>query len=317
MDLLSSVLAQMKLQGTLYFRTAFSPPWGVRVPAFENVARFHYVHRGRCWLEIAGVETPLLLEQGDLVLVTRGAEHVLADSRSASVKTVDEVVAESGFTGEGALVYGTQGQGHDTQLVCGHFAFDRDASHPLIEALPPYLHVRNTGDVSHLWLDSTLKLIGSETGDTQLGGDLITLKLSEIIFTQAIRAHLALDGRRQRVFSGLADPGISRALRSIHREPSKTWTLDALARDAGLSRTVFADRFRDLMGMTVMQYLTGWRMQAGRRLLIDSDKPIIEVAERSGYRSEAAFGRVFKKHFSMGPAAYRRLRRERLVSAAS
>ena len=161
MDLLSSVLAQMKLQGTLYFRTAFSPPWGVRVPAFENVARFHYVHRGRCWLEIAGIEAPLLLEQGDLVLVTRGAEHVLADSRSASVKTVDEVVAESGFTGEGALVYGTQGQGHDTQLVCGHFAFDRDASHHdrSIAALPPCPeHRRCVASLAR----QHLELIGSE-----------------------------------------------------------------------------------------------------------------------------------------------------------
>lgn len=309
MDLLSSVLALMKLQGTLYFRTAFSPPWGVRVPAFENVARFHHVHRGRCWLAIAGIETPLLLEQGDLAIVTRGAEHVIADPRDTVVKSVDEVVAESGFTGEGALVYGDREQGHHTELVCGHFAFNRDASHPLIDALPPYIHVRNTGDMSDLWLDSTLKLIGAEAGGARLGGDLITLKLSEIIFAQAIRAHLASDGGRQQVFRGLADPSISRALRSIHREPSKAWTLDALARVAGLSRTAFAGRFHDLMGMTVMRYLTGWRMQVGRGLLVDTDKPVIEVAERSGYRSEAAFGRVFKKHFAVGPAAYRRGKR--------
>lgn len=308
MDLLSSVLALMKLQGTLYFRTAFTPPWGVRVPAFENVARFHHVHRGRCWLAIAGIDAPLLLEQGDLAIVTRGAEHVIADPRDTAIKSVDEVVAESGFTGEGALVYGDREEGHDTQLVCGHFAFDPDASHPLIDALPAFIHVRNSGDASHHWLDSTLKLIGSEAGGAYLGGDLITLRLSEIIFAQAIRAHLASDGRQQAVFRGLADPNISRALNAIHRDPGHPWKLDSLARVAGLSRTAFAGRFHELMAMTVMQYLTGWRMQVGRGLLVDSDNPIIDVAERSGYRSEAAFGRVFKKHFTMGPAAYRRRR---------
>ncbi len=308
MDILSDVLGLLKLQGTLYFRTAFSPPWGIEVPAFENVARFHLVHRGRCWLAVAGVDDPVLLEQGDLVIVTHGAEHRLSDPAAALTRSVDEVVAQSGFTGEGALVYGEPGHGHDTQLVCGHFAFDKDAGHPLLDALPPFIHVRNTGDISHLWLEGTLKLIGSEAGGDSLGNEFVTLRLSEIIFAQAIRAYLAADGQTRQVFRGLADSHISRTLRALHQEPEAAWTLEKMARRAGLSRTAFANRFHECMEMTPMQYLTGWRMQVGRQLLTESDLPILDVAERSGYRSEAAFGRVFRRHFAASPARYRRSR---------
>ena len=242
------------------------------------------------------------------MIVTHGAEHRLSDPAATPARSVDEVVGRSGFTGEGALVYGEPGQGHDTQLVCGHFAFDRDAGHPLLDALPPFIHVRNRGDAAHLWLEGSLKLIGSEAGSENLGNEFVTLRLSEIIFAQAIRAYLAADGQTRRVFRGLADSHVSRALRALHREPEAAWTLEKMARSAGLSRTSFAVRFHECMGMTPMQYLTGWRMQVGRRLLCESDLPVLDVAERSGYRSEAAFGRVFRRHFETSPARYRRTR---------
>lgn len=244
MDLLSEILELLKLKGTFYFRTSFSPPWGVLVPAFENVSRFHFVHRGRCWLTVEGVEAPLLLEQGDLAIITHGAEHSMRDHPDKPLRTVDQVVSDAGFTGEGALVAGEQGSGQETQLACGHFAFHRDATHLLIEELPPYLHIKDFGESSTLWLESTLKLIGLEAGRANLGGDLIALKLTEIIFTQAIRA-----------------------------------------------------------------YLTAWRMQIARRNLVETDASIYQIAEQSGYRSEAAFGRVFKRHFNTAPATYRRLLR--------
>ncbi len=309
MDLLSDILELLKLKGTFYFRTSFNPPWGVLVPAFENVSRFHFVHRGRCWLTVDGVTEPLLLEQGDLAIITHGAQHSMRDHPERPLKTVDQVVSDAGFTGEGALVVGEQGSGHETQLLCGHFAFDRDATHPLIEELPPYLHIKDFGESSTLWLESTLKLIGAEAGRANLGGDLIALKLTEIIFTQAIRAYLTGDGQRQLVFKGVVDQHIGRSLAELHRNPAEAWTLDAMARNAGLSRTAFAMRFHELMGMTPIQYLTAWRMQIARRNLIETDASIYQVAEQSGYHSEAAFGRVFKRHFSTAPATYRRLQR--------
>lgn len=309
MDILSDVLSLMKLKGTLYFRTSFTSPWGVTVPSFQNVSRFHYAHRGRCYALVDGVDDPVLLEQGDLVIITRGAGHTLCcDIKNVEAKLLDQVVSESGFTGSGVLVYGEPGTDLETQLICGHFAFDPEAHHPLVDALPPVIHVRNYGDTAHSWLEATLRVIGGEAGRGELGGDLIAMKLTEIIFAQAIRTYLATEGQDRLVFGAIANPNIRRALEAVHGDPAKAWTVDALAREAGLSRTSFAASFKQLMAVTPHQYITSWRMQMARRLLTETELPMIEIAERSGYTSEAAFGRVYKKHFGVPPASYRRRR---------
>ncbi len=310
MDLLSDILANLKMVGTLYFRTEFSSPWGVEVPAYSNVSRFHFVHRGRCFAQVAGVSEPVLLEQGDIIIITHGAQHILSDPDKVNAVSVDQVIEQSGFTGKGALVHGSHKGGHETQLVCGHFAFDADASHPLIDALPPYLHINDSSEAAGTWLDSTLRIIGSEAGRGGMGGDLIALKLSEIIFAQVIRTFLNTEGRDIRPFAAFADQSISRALEAMHSDPARNWTLEAMAGVAGMSRTVFAGRFSELMAMTPLAYLTEWRMQVARRLLLESDAPMIDVAEQSGYGSEASFGRVFKKRFSVPPAEYRKTRAE-------
>jgi AraC family transcriptional regulator, activator of mtrCDE len=306
MDLLSDILDLMKLSGTLYFRTSFSSPWGVQVPSFENVCRFHYAHRGRCFARVADEEKAIPLEQGDLIIIPHGAPHVLSDPIDASSLTVDQVVEESGFTGTGALVFGEAGSGHETQLICGHFAFDTGAQHLLLEALPPFIHIKEYGTVSPGWLDDTLKIIGAEMGHDHMGSELIALKLSEIIFTQSIRQYLATEGRDRQGMAGFSDMQIRQALEAIHREPDHNWTVESLARIAGLSRTAFSNKFTDLVTLTPLAYLTAWRMQLARRLLIDTDIPIIDVAARSGYQSEASFGRVFKGHFDLPPATFRR-----------
>lgn len=306
MDLLSDILNQMKLAGTLYFRTAFTPDWAVEVPAYNKVARFHFVHRGRCYARVDSTEKPVLLEQGDLIIIPHGARHILSDPVEVDALTVDEVVAKSSFNGSGALVYGSLEPSHATQFVCGHFAFDEDVNHPLIDSLPAFIRIREQAGVSNIWLDSTLKVIGAETGRGGLGSDLIALKLSEIILAQAIRTFLDNEGKDMKVFAAFADPAISRALEALHRAPTPNWTLKEMAREAGMSRTLFAAKFSKLMMMTPLGYLTAWRIQSARRLLLETDAPIIEVAEQSGYSSEASFGRVFKRRFNVPPARYRR-----------
>lgn len=306
MDLLSDILNVMKLSGTLYFRTAFTAPWGLDVPAFENVSRFHYVHRGRCFAQVEGHREAVCLEQGDLVIITRGTRHTLSDPVDVAARTVEQVVAQSGFSGRGALVYGGADAGHETQLICGHFAFDPGASHVLLDALPLYLHLKEYGKESPGWLDDTLRIIGAEAGRDQLGSDLIALKLSEIIFTQALRSYLATEGQQRRGLAGFADKRIRQALQAIHEDPARPWSVDSLARIAGLSRTAFSNRFNELIASTPLGYLTAWRMQLARRLLAETDLPIIEVATRSGYQSEASFGRIFKRHFDLPPAGFRR-----------
>lgn len=291
MDLLSDILLRLNLKGSLYFRTSFTSPWGVEVPPFQNVARFHFAHRGRCLVRVAGAGTLVALEQGDLLIVPRGAGHRLFcdPANEDQVLPLDRVLDLSGFTGEGALVYGGDQDERDTQLICGHFAFDPLARHPILDRLPPYIHLANYGEMAGKWMEYTLRMIGTEAGGAQIGGDLIALKMSEIIFAQALRAYLAQDGAGQAGLAGFSDPQISRALSAMHRNPEVDWTVAELARVAGLSRTGFALRFAELMAMTPISYLTAWRMQVARHALRHSSQSTADVAEQVGYASQAAF----------------------------
>ena len=308
MDILSDILSRMQLSGTLYFRTSFTSPWSIQVPAFENVARFHFAHKGRCLVRVEADRPPVLLEQGDLIIIMRGAAHTLFCDPTTENQAVvlDRVVEESGFTGKGALVYGELGTNHETQLVCGHFAFGKNAQHLLIDALPSHIHIKNYGEASGAWMENTLKVIGSEAGRDHMGSDLIALKMSEIIFAQALRTYLEGEGQRAPVLAGFADQNISRALTAIHENYGHKWSLEGLAEIAGMSRTAFTSRFSQCMTMPPLGYITHWRMLIAGQELATSSKPIIEIAENAGYHSEAAFSRAFKKHHMKAPATYRR-----------
>lgn len=308
MDLLSDILSRLRLSGTLYFRTSFTSPWSIQVPSFQHVTRFHFAHKGRCMIRVNEEEAPVVLEQGDLAIITRGAAHTLFCDPEAENQTImlDQVIEESGFTGKGALVYGEHGTNHETQLVCGHFAFSNETQHLLIDTLPPHILIKNYGEQSGVWMENMLKVIGHEAGRDQMGSDLIALKMSEIIFTQTLRTYLEGSDPDTPVIAGFTDKGIARALTAIHQDPSQPWGLEKLAQIAGMSRTAFATRFSHCMSMTPLGYITHWRMQIARQELTETRDSIIEIAAKVGYNSEAAFSRVFKKHNAKSPTMYRR-----------
>jgi len=301
MDIVSDVLSLLKLESTFYFRTVFYEPWGILVPSYENVARFHFVHRGRCWVSVDGEK--ITLNQGDLIIIPHGAKHVIHNPVDAKVETLEK--ASANYLGEDVFIYGEQGTNNDTQLVCGHWSFDQRVTHALIEMLPGYIHVKRSS-ATNSWLEQTLSMIGYETEMAQPGYQQITKKLSESIFTYTVRDYLATHDKDGQFYGALRDKNILKVLQALHQTPSENWNIEMMCSIANLSRTSFINRFASHVGMTPLQYLTHWRMQISCRLLLDSDSPIIEIAEKVGYQSEAAFGRVFKKHFSIGPSVYRK-----------
>jgi len=311
LDLLSDILTRLSLKGTLYFRTSFTPPFGVHVPSYQNVARFHFAYRGECMEHVPAANETLRLTQGDLVLIPHGAEHMLMcqHSRPDSALPLDTVLSRSGYRGEGVLVYGGDEEDQDTQLICGHLTYGMHGrscpGHTLLERLPPYILIRDYGEERGVWLEATLRVIAAEAGRDRMGSDLIALKMTEALFAQAIRAHLETVSPDDGALAGFADPNLSRALSAFHREPAKDWTVEGLARIAGQSRTGFAQHFAAKMGMTPMQYLTSWRMQIACEGLVDSRLSVADAAELAGYASEAAFSRVFRKQLGVSPAAYR------------
>ncbi len=306
MDVLSDILDLISLRGSLYFRTHFSPPWAVQVPAFEQVARFHFVTRGECWVQVQGQSTSLQLGPGDLVVIPRGVAHILKDDPARTPASLDDVIEKSGFRGDGALVYGGSEDNLPCKLVCGHFAFDADVQHPLLDALPAYLHIPAAVGVDYTWLESALRFVAHEADSGQPGSDAILRRLAEIIFVQTLRSLDTTENPALQGIAGLLDKRLAGALRAIHSRPGEQWSLDALAGEAAMSRTRFAVRFRDTIGMAPMEYLTLWRMQVARRLILQSTLPMIEIANRVGYTSESAFNRAFHRQVGRPPGSLRR-----------
>jgi AraC-like DNA-binding protein len=305
-DVLSDILASLKLKGSLYFATEFSAPWGVRVPRLGDVTRFHLVMRGGCWVKVGREEEPTHLESGDLVLVPHGAEHVLSDVPRRAAVLVDDVLKRAGFKGRGSLVFGGPDRGMPTRLLCGHFEFEEGLSHPFIRKLPARIVIRRDEAARHPWFEDVLRLIEGEARTGRPGSEAVVMRLSEILFIQSVRVWAEDSGHPPGVMAALADAAIGRSLASFHGDPGRAWTLESLAREAGLSRSLFAGRFRSLMGLTPMQYVASWRVQEARELLRREGATLGEVAGLVGYASVAAFSRVFKKWVGASPGRYGR-----------
>ncbi len=307
MDILTDILQTVHVKGSLYFRTAFTAPWGIAVPHYGNVSRFHLVTRGTCLVEIEGVAERIRLEKGDLIVIPNGAMHNLfGESSEPPFLSVDEVVAQSGFTGAGALVWGATEGNEKTQLICGHFSFDSDRGKVFLESLPPYIHVPNTEILHYSWLESAMKFITFESTEKELGSDAIINRLAEIIFIQTIRTYAKRFSGSKGLFAGLQDPQIKEVLNAIHQKPAESWTIASLAKVAGMSRTSLAERMQQVMGVSPIAYLIQWRMALAHEAIKHSREGIAEISESVGYQSLSAFTRTFKKHFGSNPGEVRR-----------
>lgn len=304
MDIIRDIVNTLRLRGNLYFRTDLSDPWGVFVPAEPNIARFHVVISGSCWMEIEGGD-PFLFSEGDLVIVPHGQAHRMMDSVETPCRDLPDVLAEQRYTGSGILRYG--GTGSTTSLVCGYFSYDADVLHPLIENLPKKIHITGRDNNNFMWLDSAMKFIGMEAETSEFGSVAIIERLSEILFIQVIRAYAKTTAGSVGYLAALGDPQLSRALEQMHKEPGEKWTIAKLARMAGLSRSSFAEDFRSMMGMPPMEYLTRWRMIIARTRLRETRKPVVEIAEDVGYQSESAFSTAFKRVYGNSPSFFRDL----------
>jgi AraC family transcriptional regulator, activator of mtrCDE len=306
MDVLSEILRTLKVQGSLYFRTAFSPPWGVLAPHYGKVARFHLVTRGACWVRVENVAQPIRMERGDLIVIPHGAEHHLLDELTTAPLAVDEVVQQAGFVGEGALVWGAEPTAEPTCMVCGHFTFDAERGALLHESLPIFIYVPHTETLNYNWLDEAMKFIAHEAAANQPGGEAIVNRLSEIIFIQTIRWYASTSNQMKGLLAALADEQLGKSLQAFHRNPGQLWTVEELARAAAMSRTLFSERMRKVMGMSPMEYATQWRMEIAHEALTDRRVNVAEIAEAVGYQSLSAFTRAFKKQFGRGPGEVRR-----------
>jgi len=300
MDVLSDILDTVRLRGTVYFQSDFTAPWGMTMDG-GDVAQFHIVVQGRCWLFTDSLRDPIPLDYGDIVVFPHGDAHWLAASPDA-VCVPGKQVLSAYHNGQPMFRDGDV----CTTLVCGHFAFERQTQHPFLRDLPPLIHIPGNQQAGTPWLEQTARLIISETDSQQPGAHVIVDRLAEVLFIHVLRAYLLRAEMADSNLTALNDPEISKALQLIHAEPEFDWTLAGIAYQVGLSRASFATRFREKVGMTPMRYITGWRMQKACQLLQDTNLPLTAISQRVGYTSEAAFSRAFKREFDQNPGAWRR-----------
>ena len=319
MDPLSQILKALRLEAGIFFDAEFTTPWCIDsapgsedarriLPSAEHVAIYHLVVEGSCRVRLPDEAAAMELAAGDLIMFPHGDAHLLGSDCRRPALPATTLVQASPEGGLARIVHG--GGGDRTRFICGYVACDRRLCRPMIGALPRMLRVRLGDRPSASWMTRTLQHAAEESRAPRAGTDAVLTKLSELLFVEALRSYLETVPEQERSWlAGLRDPHVSRVLGLMHAEPSRQWTVNDLGREAGLSRSALAERFGLLIGEPPMQYLTRWRLALGARALQEGSEPVLHVAQRVGYESEAAFNRAFKREFGMPPATWRRSRR--------
>lgn len=305
MDILDDIFDTLNLKGALYFRTDFSSPWGVTVPEYANAARFHLVIQGRCYVQMSSGPA-VELNAGDLILIPRGASHILADNPCQSAPPLETVLTDANYSGDGVFTVGEGDANASTQLVCGHFSFREQADHPILQALPDYQVTSTAIRAQHPLLDGALRMISQRVFLDQVGSAASVTRLSEIVFIELVRSGIGEQTAIMSILQAFRDPKISLSLKLIHTEHSQPWTVESLASRVAMSRSRFANRFSELMGTGPMAYLADWRLQKALALLDNSRMSVQQIADHSGYHSPSAFTRAFSGKFGASPRDYRR-----------
>ncbi len=315
-DVLSDVLRAVRLTGAVYFDFELTSPWVAEAPPSREIAakvmpgaqrviEYHLIASGTAWGQVIG-GGPVHLGEGDLIVFPQGDPHVL--SSAPGMRAAADMSAYARPSTRLPIVYELGGGGPDrARIVCGFFGCDERPFNPLLSALPRVIHLPAAGpDATNGWLGTLLNIAARESGSARAGGENVLARLSELMFVEAIRRYLeTLPAAQKGWLAGLRDPVVGQALAAVHGKPSEAWTVERLARLVGLSRSVFAERFMDMVGQPPMQYLALWRMQLASRLLADGGH-LSSVADAVGYESEAAFSRAFKKLVGLAPGAWRR-----------
>jgi AraC-like DNA-binding protein len=306
MDALTDVLSAARLGGAVFARTTPRAPWGLAFDA-APMAGFHLVVRGSCYLKLESAADPVELHQGDLALVCHGSPHVVSNPEWARPVSFRQVLAHH-TDPDADLMFG--GDGATTVLLCGGYHFAAGRSHPLRDILPPLIHVTTASASSGHDFALIAGLLTREAASRGIGTATITNRLVDALFVYILRAWLAdQPAGRAGWLGALRDPAIGRALSLLHTEPGRPWPVEDIARQVGMSRSGFAQRFHDLTGDTPSRYLSRLRTDRAAQLLRDTDDPILHIALEVGYASEQALSKAFTRQYATAPGRYRRQHR--------
>jgi AraC-like DNA-binding protein len=319
-DTLSDVLEAVRLTGALFFVVDASTPWVAAAPStshlapailprVQHVVSYHVITRGSCWCEIEG-QSPVRVAAGDVIIIPHGDAYAL--SSVAGLRP--SIALEEGLAWFRQMAAGqmpfvvTEGGGGAERIgvFCGFLGCDALPFNPALAGLPRLVHLRAEHRATDR-IGSLIELAVEESGDPRAGGRSVLLRIGELMFVEVVRRYLSsVPVEEGGWLAALRDPLVGRALAALHESPAEAWTLEALARNVGTSRSVLTQRFTSIVGRPPMQYLAAWRVQLAARRLLDGSTKVAAVAREVGYESEAAFSRAFKRLTGSAPTAWRR-----------
>jgi AraC-like DNA-binding protein len=318
MDALSDVLKSVRLEGAVYLNAEFTAPWCVRakfglasvrarLAGAEHVVFFHFLTEGGCKVRLADSTEALDVAAGDLVIFPQEELHLVgSDLQLAPVETASLIAADDALDAD-LIQMRHGGGGAATRMVCGYLGCSLGVCRPLLDALPRMLRIPIGDGPAAALLRELLRVGVRESSALRPGAGSMLAKLSELMFVEAMRRYAEnLPPEGKGWLAGVRDVQIGRALALLHGEPGRAWTVEELAREVALSRSALAERFAAMVGEPPIQYLMRWRLALAAQTLRSGREAIARVAERSGYDSESAFNRAFKREFGMPPAAWRR-----------
>lgn len=315
MDAFSEVLNGVRLKGAMFFSAEFSAPWRLSTPHCRVLAPavapdaphmvvYHFVVEGTARAGVGdgpGVE----LSPGDVVVFPHGDSHHL--SAGADTSPVASAALLERITSGDLSPLQAGGGGPVTRFVCGYLTLDPLLCGPILESLPAMLKVNVRSDRAGRWLEQSILHLLEEATSDRAGSDAMLAKLSEALFVETVRRHVAaLPDQSTGWLAGARDPVVGRSLALLHKRPEHAWTVAELAASVNVSRSALVERFTRYLSEPPMTYLTAWRLRLAAQALTSSPKGIADVAAAVGYESEAAFNRAFKRAFGVPPARYRR-----------
>lgn len=297
-DFLSQVLTLIRLRGELVFSAELSAPWALRFD--PGAAWFHVIEAGELKLTASDGRT-LTAGAGDLVILPQGFGHTIGNGGATPAAIRDVLDAQI----DNRLAIGFGGGGAPTRLICGAYRFEGDNLPDMLAVLPSAIHIPAAHTAS--WLDGLAETMLAEARAKSPGAAIMISRLIDVLMIRAMRIWVATAEPEDKGWIGaLADPRISRALKTIHEDPFGRYTVADLAAIAGMSRSSFADRFTTLIGAAPLHYQTRWKLLLANEMLKRSDARVGDVARHVGYDSDAAFSRAFKAQFGTAPAMVRK-----------
>lgn len=302
-DALSEILQVIRFRSMFICRSELGAPWGFRL-AGRDFANFHILLQGKCCLDTGADNPRIWLTQGDLVVLPHGGPHVMRDAPDSPTPSLEDLIAGAKSYRRGTLQAG--GDGARSILLCGGFNFEERATNPLLSALPAVIHLQGRRPGVEAWVRTVFDFLARESAAALPGAETVITRLADILFIEAVREYFASPGSDKLGLAvALRDPRVGAVLASVHRNPERDWKLDALSKQAGMSRTAFATRFSALVGEPPLRYVTRCRINKAAAILRADHATIQQVAERVGYESELGFSRAFKRFLGTSPAAYR------------